>query len=494
MKPMKQLGLRAAFAAAAKGGGTKRPESPAPHQSSPGSHIRAGRADSPANKKKKGGPPPVSYPVPAPTVNVVRTLEDLTPEGGIEWGEDGLYADRRPGMRTEKGFLRFTVINRRIFPRLTATTLPAPSDRVEGGLYPTHCGLRFGKWSAKGRKLHLQCPWCVSYNNGVNQANYPHEEGGSENSLCVGCRDAAGFEKVLGHPCQHCGETNAAYPLVLGGKGQHLCMGCADKVGSYEPQQKDRCPNHPHKFKHYCTICCPADKLSNRFCIVCKEVFVGSEPYAAGRRTCAAHTDRGGKPPQGKVHENAVADFLLANGFAEFKGPADALPTHMHFVRDYRINFNCAEANSTSQKTGNPALFAKIDFVINVGGVYIFIECDEKQHRFGYGGTLSCDFKRMCDVAATILLGSDARMQQPYWLRFNPNAWHAGGVTKRVPTEVRQRFLLDVITSAQPCDLVRIGYLFYDCDGAGALKVLQQKEYDESFRQRAVCLTDPEKF
>lgn len=493
---MKQLDLRDAFAAAAKGGGTKRPERPAPCPPSPGSRTRAGRTDPPAKKKKPTGKS-ASYPVPAPTVKVVRTLEDLTPEGGIEWGDDGVYADRRPGMRTENGFPRFTVINRRIFPRLTATTLPkAPSDRVDGGLYPTHCGLRFAKWSAKGGKLDLQCPWCVSYNNGVNTAQYPHEEGGSENSLCGGCRDAAGFEKMVRskRACQHCGEKGASYPLVLGGKGQHLCWRCADKVGSYEPQQHDRCPNHPHKFFRYCTICCPADKLHKRFCIVCKETLVSCEAYADGVRTCAAHTDRDGKPRLGKVHENAVADFLLANGFTEFDGPADALPTHMHFVREYRINFDCTEANSTSKATGNQASFAKIDFVINVGGVYLFLECDEKQHRFGYGGTLSCDFKRMCDVAATILLGSDARMQQPYWLRFNPNAWHAGALTKRVRTEVRHRFLLDVITSAQPCDLVRIGYLFYDCDGAGALKVLQQKEYDESFRQRAVCLTDPEKF
>ena len=476
---MNQSSLQEAFGKAS----AKRP---AARPSSPGARSRAGRADPPAKKHKAKA----SHAVPNPTVNIVRTLADLTPEGGIKHGEDGVYVDRRPGMRDPiHGFPRFVVIGGHIFPNcLTATSLPEKrADRVDGGLYALPCG-RFARWSAKGRKLNLQCPWCVFYDNGVATANYSHEEGegaGEGTSVCQGCRDAAGFDKVLQRPCVECEQREAHYPSADGAKNK-LCKKCAEKEGTYAPKQHRRC-DHGTLFDLCTKGCCPDDKLNKRICTSCRERQVRHDAYKAGVRMCT--TCLGGAAKV-KHKENAVAKFLLDNGFQQFEGDPNVLPPPMHFKREHFVKFDCAPANSTSNATTNPATSGQIDFIININGTYVFLEVDESQHKFGYKATLSCDFKRMTDVHATICIAGDARMGQPYWMRFNPDTWHVDGVSKPVPIEVRHRCLLEAILSVQPCDHVRTGYLFYDLKD-GELHVLQNEEYHETFRQHAVNLTDP---
>ena len=190
-----------------------------------------------------------------------------------------------------------------------------------------------------------------------------------------------------------------------------------------------------------------------------------------------------------KQEEEKVRKLLTEAGFLEQFELGDALPPPGCFKREHRIVFDCAEANSTSASTGNAARWCRIDFILNVGCTYIFLEVDEHQHRFGYNSSLSCDSKRMTDVAATLLLCEDAeRMPLIHWLRYNSHGYHVGGETVRVATEVRQRALLDSIeevSSAGRREEMKIEHVWYDIDEDGELEVVQHEEYNDAFRSVA---------
>ena len=53
-------------------------------------------------------------------------LNDLTPENGVVWGEDGVYSDRRVCL-PRVGFPKYVVVQHRIFSSLCATTEPRAS-------------------------------------------------------------------------------------------------------------------------------------------------------------------------------------------------------------------------------------------------------------------------------------------------------------------------------------------------------------------------------
>ena len=76
---------------------------------------------------------------------------------------------------------------------------------------------------------------------------------------------------------------------------------------------------------------------------------------------------------------------LLNNGWLEYLS-TDTLPPTGHFKREHKkIDFSCADASPDKS-------FCRIDFVLSYEcGSYVFLEVDEHQHRFGYGGSLSCD-------------------------------------------------------------------------------------------------------
>ena len=186
-----------------------------------------------------------------------------------------------------------------------------------------------------------------------------------------------------------------------------------------------------------------------------------------------------------KIQEEKVSQLLTESGYIQLYNLGDALPPPGHYKREHHINFNCGSENSEHK-------FCRIDFIINSNGAYIFLEVDEDQHRFGYNAMLSCDCKRMTDVQATVIQ-SDERIPPIYWLRYNPQAWHYNEETIRVPTEVRQRFLIERINEIQPSDTIRIEYMFYDII-EDELEVITNEEYADCFRPLAFQLTTPEKF
>ena len=186
-----------------------------------------------------------------------------------------------------------------------------------------------------------------------------------------------------------------------------------------------------------------------------------------------------------KIQEEKVNKLLTESGYVQLYNLGDALPPPGHYKREHKINFDCGSNNKQSSH-------CFIDFIINSNGTYIFLEVDENQHRFGYDAMLSCDCKRMTDVQATIIQ-SDERIPPIYWLRYNPQAWHYNEETIRVPTEVRQRFLMERINEVQPSESIRIEYMFYDIV-EDELEVITNEEYADCFRPLAFHLTTPEKF
>lgn len=196
---------------------------------------------------------------------------------------------------------------------------------------------------------------------------------------------------------------------------------------------------------------------------------------------------------QRKKYEEQMCKLLLEDGWEEVTTLGDALPPIGFFKREHRIDFDCTEANSTN-RLGNTSRSCRIDFILNVNGVFVFLEVDESQHRFGYDATLSCDSKRMCDVMHTIALAGDERMPPPFWIRYNPMAWHKAGSLLRVDTRLRQRFFTDLLGSVQHSDELRIGYAFYDLDENDDLEVLQNEEFSETLASCAFNLTPPDRF
>ena len=327
-----------------------------------GSAAGSNSGRGPPAKKQKAKGTFVSKPVPPPTKNVKRTINDLHPDDTHAHGEDGTYIDRRT-----RPFERFTVLNGLLFPLLAAMRLPpATKDRVDGALYPTADKLRCGKWSSKGEKLVLQCAHCVYIAcAAVSQATYPLEEGG-EKSVCAKCRDAAGAVKMLERPCTNCGQSTANHPSEPGGKDKRLCTNCAKDAETYAPRNTYKpCKCSPPKRFNTCFICCPSDKLCAEMCHCCRKKIVGQKKYRLGERFCG--DCRVMNPEQKKIRiEELVRQLILAflkftptatdnlllgsgpnrancAGLMDQKRRPDILFVHPNCFVDMEIDENCHE-------------------------------------------------------------------------------------------------------------------------------------------------------
>ena len=181
-----------------------------------------------------------------------------------------------------------------------------------------------------------------------------------------------------------------------------------------------------------------------------------------------------------KVQEEKVRIMLLSNNFKEFD-MSEAMPPIGYFKREKQINLSCAKIKNKK--------FARIDFIIATqdGNGYIFLEVDENQHEYGYDSSISCDMKRMAQVKESLsmeCLGENREVPFIYWLRYNPNAWHINGELQHVPKEVRQTRLVEWIKSFRTESYIgsmRIGYAFYDLNEDGALEVVCNENYNQTF-------------
>ena len=117
--------------------------------------------------------------------------------------------------------------------------------------------------------------------------------------------------------------------------------------------------------------------------------------------------------------------------------------------------------------------YAYIDFAIQKPWGAVLLECDEDQHKT-YDP--SCDVRRDFDSCASIALGSQ---HKAVVLRYNPDAFKIGAVTKRTSKKDRQKKLIDVLESWQEDPAPDLGFarffMFYDAtDDMSALPLISQ--------------------
>ena len=131
-----------------------------------------------------------------------------------------------------------------------------------------------------------------------------------------------------------------------------------------------------------------------------------------------------------KKEEELVNQQALEAGWVPWNS-GDTLPPPGHFKREHHIDLECAEASPDRK-------YARIDFVFGFERGYVFLEVDERQHRFGCcdgdGAHLSCDGKRMANVHTSLVIEFASVGQSVpniYWLRYNPHAWKVDGETRR---------------------------------------------------------------
>ena len=195
-----------------------------------------------------------------------------------------------------------------------------------------------------------------------------------------------------------------------------------------------------------------------------------------------------------KEQEERVRRALVDAGWQEHR-LAEAMPPVGHFRREKRIDFKCAKLETHDT-------WCRIDFVLGVPNGFVFLEVDEHQHKYGYGDHLSCDMKRMACVMESLAVETNYNVPNLYWLRYNPNAWHVGGETRRMPKADREANLVAWLERFECVAPFGIGYAFYDCeapeeegvedeeDEPGALDVLGNGEYNPQYAEVAQNLMD----
>ena len=262
-------------------------------------------------------------------------------------------------------------------------------------------------------------------------------------------------EDIVNIKCEHC--KRAPVFGLPGTKRRRWCAehrpeGATDIVNKRcEHCDTVACFGMPGERPEWCSRHKPAEAvdLRSRRCAFpeCDLLTKGTHKY------CASHdTERRRKT---RVRENQVANYLRDQGF--------------HWT----------SWNKQVQETACGRY--RPDFAYELNTHVVLVEVDEFQHaRPGY----SCDAARMLDIFG-------AYGGQPVvFIRFNPDAFKLGGVTKRMKFPTRLRALDTQLRAAlaqpPPCQLT-IVRLFYD-DPQGTVSVSWVAPDDPSFTEHPIAL------
>ena len=124
---------------------------------------------------------------------------------------------------------------------------------------------------------------------------------------------------------------------------------------------------------------------------------------------------------------------------------------------------------------------AYVDFCIHMSWGVILLECDEDQH-MAYDP--SCDVRRDFDSCASITMGS---RHKAVVLRYNPDAFRVGGVTRRTTKKERQKKLIEVLESWQDDPAPELGFarffMYYDAENDAAALPLVAKHWTEEVQK-----------
>jgi len=150
----------------------------------------------------------------------------------------------------------------------------------------------------------------------------------------------------------------------------------------------------------------------------------------------------------------------------------------IHFKREQRISFTCFKNTGTQS--------ARIDFYIDIHlKCIIFLEVDEKQHKYGYA--IGCDMARMSHVLTALRL--EGNTLPILFVRYNPHAYRLDGHLQRTLKKDREAQLVQFLTTYKPLTSgsIDIAYMFYDSetleDGSVSPTLTHNDEYNTTMKQ-----------
>jgi hypothetical protein len=156
------------------------------------------------------------------------------------------------------------------------------------------------------------------------------------------------------------------------------------------------------------------------------------------------------------------------------------------YKREHHIDFSCVP--------GYTSHYARIDFFIDThGGRVVFLEVDERQHKYGYeNGQISCDMKRMANVMDSLML--EGNTLPVCFVRYNPDSFRVDGKLQKIAKRDREAKLVSLLQD--PSALfpttapLSILYCFYDSvnNDSGKLTTLVTQEPEYHSEMMKCCL------
>ena len=147
------------------------------------------------------------------------------------------------------------------------------------------------------------------------------------------------------------------------------------------------------------------------------------------------------------------------------------------YKREHRIDFSCMGATN-----------CRIDFlVLLANGVLVMLECDEHQHSdTGY----SCDLRRMAYVREALTI--EGNTLPLVFLRYNPDAFKVGGVTRPTKKKDREARLVALLRDLEVRDAtglppMTLQYLYYDVTADCARNTLWDEADEENRVMQQIC-------
>lgn len=204
-------------------------------------------------------------------------------------------------------------------------------------------------------------------------------------------------------------------------------------------------------------------KVYNQICpdTLCGNVYWNATSLAAHVKS--HHTDDGQK--QKKREEVKIRELLEANDIS--------------FKIQHVISFKCLSGSRDKIR-------CHIDFVVNVPNEnnelvgYIYLEIDEKQHK-PYG--VECEINRMTDAYQSV---SESGNTYPIaFLRYNPDAFKANGMTKSVSASIRRNRLINMLKTWEFHQPFSVLYMYYDAIGDRPV-IFDNASYSEAFKTACI--------
>ena len=272
------------------------------------------------------------------------------------------------------------------------------------------------------------------------------------------------------------GDTSAEHGLADISRFYCSVLGCGASFTRAQSLKRHAC-KHTGEKPYRCTFeGCDAAFAESGKLTSHMRTHTGEKPYRCTFEGCdAAFAESGNRTthyisqhtPEGqarqKKQEQRLARALDAAG--------------VPYKREHRIDFSCMGATN-----------CRIDFlVLLANGVLVMLECDEHQHSdTGY----SCDLRRMAYVREALTI--EGNTLPLVFLRYNPDAFKVGGVTRPTKKKDREARLVALLRDLEVRDAtglppMTLQYLYYDVTADCARNTLWDEADEENRVMQQIC-------